>query len=103
MPEAWLPLLLPPLWRGAVVVGEVPAQAEVVPRMSGVFRPYTMVGGLFTLDGRPYPVSGVPSKELERRHFWPDCFEPGCTKCLWWDICWALADVGIYVKGPEQW
>jgi hypothetical protein len=44
------------------------------------------------------------SAELERRHYWPDCFvDRPCYYCLWWDICWALADVGIYVKGPTQW
>jgi hypothetical protein len=44
-----------------------------------------------------------PSTELERRHFWPDCEIIGCYYCLWWDICWQLADFGIQVKGPVQW
>lgn len=45
-------------------------------------------------------MTAPPSKEVEVWHYWPDCFIAGCWKCLWWDICWALADVGIEVKVP---
>lgn len=47
------------------------------------------------------PLS-APSKEVERYHFWPNCFEPGCLYCLWWDICWALADNDIRVVPPSM-
>lgn len=37
---------------------------------------------------------------LELWHFWPDCEVPGCYKCLWWDLCWQLADFNVEVNFP---
>lgn len=34
----------------------------------------------------------MSSTEIAKYHYWPDCMIPGCAECLWWDICWALAD-----------
>lgn len=45
-------------------------------------------------------VAREPSTELVVWHDWPNCFKEHCIECVWWDICWILAEHGIYTRVP---
>lgn len=53
------------------------------------------------LRGDP-AVTPPPGREIEVCHDWVNCFIPGCLACVWWDICWILAELGIRVASPAE-